>query len=55
MNANTPINRFSRAIIVCAWCSQIIGTKASVSPEATHTICPACLRRCFPTAQEEPQ
>lgn len=38
--------------IVCAWCSQIIGTKASVSPEPTHTICPACLERVRPTTKE---
>lgn len=40
-------------MIVCSWCTQIIGTKASVSPEPTHTICPACLDRVLPTAKEE--
>ena len=50
----TPAQARCLSLIVCAWCTQIIGTKPSVAPEPTHTICPACLRRCFPTAKEQP-
>jgi len=41
------VPRFSRLIVVCAWCSQFQSTRQSQAniTGTSHTICPACQDR----------
>ena len=37
--------RFSRLLIICSWCSTLLGTKPTTAGQTgvTHSICTACL------------